>query len=57
MAVSNMPTDVLPCIILAKLEVGEMVEIASVAKCLLTQNPTIAKPIIMTKLLMPSIVC
>ena len=56
MAASNVPTDILPCVIIAKLETGETVEMASAAKCSLSQGPTIMRPVIMLKLLNPRIV-
>ena len=56
MATHNAPLDVHLSVILAKLETSEMVEVPSVAKWSLTQHLTILKPIIMMKLLRPSVV-
>lgn len=39
---SNVLMGILPCVILAKLETGDTVEVGSVEKCSLTQHPAIS---------------
>lgn len=47
--------EVLPCIFLAKLENGEILEVASLADYALIRHSDITRPILMMKLLRPRI--
>ena len=56
MAATSIPQESLPCIILAKTENGETVEVATAARCPFVQHPGLVKPVLMLRLFRPKIV-
>ena len=56
MPATEIPQEALPCLILAKTEAGETVEVASVAMCSFTKQPGMVKPILLLRLLRLKIV-
>ena len=56
MPATEIPQEALPCLILAKTEAGETVEVASAAMCSFTKQPGMVKPILLLRLLRPKIV-
>ena len=56
MAATDIPQESLPCILLAKTESGETVEVATAARCSFVRHPGLVKPVLMLRLLRPRIV-
>ena len=56
MAATDVSQEALPCIILAKTESGETVEVARATMCYFAQQPGLLKPVLMLRLLRPKIV-
>ena len=56
MATTDIPQEALPCLILAKTESGETVEVASAAMCSIARHQGLLKPVLMLRLLRPKII-
>ena len=56
MAATDIPQEALPCLILAKTESGETVEVASAAMCSFARHQGLLKPVLMLRLLRPRII-
>ena len=56
MAATDIPQKSFPCIIFAKMDSGESVEVATAARCSFVQHPGLVKPVLMLRLLRPKIV-
>ena len=56
MAATDIPQEALPCLILAKTESGETVEVASAAMCSFARHQGLLKPVLMLRLLRPKII-